>query len=55
MENDLHFTLERVALGAVRVLHVSMSLQYANIFTKGLPTTVFINFGPIFHAPLLDS
>ena len=44
MEIDLHFVRERVALGAVRVLHVPTSLQYADIFTKGLPTAVFINF-----------
>jgi len=41
---DLHFVRERVALGAVRVLHVPTSLQYVDIFTKGLPTPVFINF-----------
>ena len=44
VEIDLHFVRERVALGAVRVLHVPTSLQYADIFTKGLPTAVFINF-----------
>ena len=41
---DLHFVRERVALGAVRVLHVPTSLHYADIFTKGLPTAVFVNF-----------
>ena len=44
VEINLHFVRERVALGAVRVLHVPTSLQYADIFTKGLPTAVFINF-----------
>ena len=44
VEIDLHFVRERVALGAIRVLHVPTSLQYADIFTKGLPTAVFINF-----------
>jgi hypothetical protein len=44
MEIDLHFVRERAALGVVRVLHVPTSLQYADIFTKGLPTAVFINF-----------
>ena len=34
VEIDLHFIRERVALGAVRVLHVPMSLHYADIFTK---------------------
>ena len=44
VEIDIHFVQERVALGAVRVLHVPTSLQYADIFTKGLPTAVFLNF-----------
>jgi hypothetical protein len=44
VEIDLHFVRERVAIGAVRVLHVPTSLQYADIFTKGLPTAVFVNF-----------
>ena len=44
VEIDIHFVRERVALGAVRVLHVPTSLQYADIFTKGLPTVVFLNF-----------
>jgi len=33
VEIDLHFVWERVALGAMRVLHVPTSLQYADIFT----------------------
>ena len=41
---DLHFIRERVALGEVRVLHVPTSSQYADIFTKGLPTSVFMEF-----------
>lgn len=44
MEIDLDFIREHVALGVVRVLHVPTSLQSADIFTKGLPTAVFINF-----------
>ena len=40
MEIDIHFVRERVALGAVRVLHVPTSLQYGDIFTKGFPTAV---------------
>jgi len=42
--DDLHFVRERVALGAVRVLHVLMTSQFADIFTKGLPTSVFMEF-----------
>ncbi|WVZ63807.1 hypothetical protein U9M48_013412, partial [Paspalum notatum var. saurae] len=38
IEIDLHFVRDRVALGEVRVLHVPTSLQFADIFTKGLPS-----------------
>ena len=41
VEIDLHFVRERVALGQVRVLHVPTTSQYADVFTKGLPTSVF--------------
>ena len=44
MEIDLHFVRDRVALGEVRVLHVPTTSQYADIFTKGLPTSVFVEF-----------
>ena len=44
VEIDLHFVRERVAFGDVRVLHVPTSSQYANIFTKGLSSTVFTEF-----------
>ena len=33
IEIDLHFVRERVALGAVRVLHVPTTSQFADIFT----------------------
>jgi len=44
VEIDLHFVRERVALGAVRVLHVPTTSQFADIFTKGLPSSVFMDF-----------
>src|SRR6185503_18529653 len=44
VEIDLHFVRERVATGAVHVLHVPTSSQYADIFTKGLPSSVFADF-----------
>ncbi|XP_071674368.1 uncharacterized protein [Lolium perenne] len=44
IEIDLHFVRDRVALGEVRVLHVPTSSQFADIFTKGLPTTIFEEF-----------
>lgn len=44
IEIDIHFVREKVQMGQVRVLHVPSSLQYADIFTKGLPTTLFNSF-----------
>jgi hypothetical protein len=43
IEIDIHFVREKVALGQVRVLHVPSSAQFADIFTKGLPTTSFVD------------
>jgi len=44
IEIDRHFVRERVAIGDLCVLHVPTSLQYADIFTKGLPSSVFMEF-----------
>ena len=44
VEIDLHFVWERVAIGAVRVLHVPTMSQFADVFTKGLPSSVFMDF-----------
>jgi hypothetical protein len=44
VEIDLHFIRERVAIGDVRVLHVPTTSQFTDIFTKGLPTSVFSEF-----------
>jgi hypothetical protein len=44
IEIDLHFVRERVATGALGVLHVPTTSQYADIFTKGLPSSVFNEF-----------
>jgi hypothetical protein len=44
VEIDLHFVRDKVALGEARVLHVPTSSQFADIFTKGLPTSVFADF-----------
>ncbi|GKC26046.1 ribonuclease H-like domain-containing protein [Tanacetum coccineum] len=41
---DIHFVRDMVALGQVRVLHVPSRYQYADIFTKGLPSTLFEEF-----------
>jgi hypothetical protein len=44
VEIDLHFIRGWVAIGDVRVLHVLTTSQFADIFTKGLPSPVFSEF-----------
>jgi hypothetical protein len=44
VEIDLHFVRDRVAIGDVRVLHVPTTFQFADIFTKGLPSSTFSKF-----------
>jgi hypothetical protein len=44
VEIDLHFVRERVAVGDVRVLHIPTTSQFTDIFTKGLPSSVFSEF-----------
>jgi hypothetical protein len=44
MEIYLHFVRERVAAGDVRVLSAPTTLQFANMFTKGLSWSVFTEF-----------
>ncbi|XP_021773511.1 uncharacterized protein LOC110737459 [Chenopodium quinoa] len=44
IEMDIHFVREKVALGHVRVLHVPSRYQFADIFTKGLPRQLFLEF-----------
>lgn len=44
VESDIHFVRDQVALGLVRVLHVPSQHQFADIFTKGLPTSLFHDF-----------
>ena len=41
---NLHFVRDRVAIGDVRVLHVPTTSQFADIFTKGLPSSTFSEF-----------
>ncbi|GKA48209.1 ribonuclease H-like domain-containing protein [Tanacetum coccineum] len=42
---DIHFIRDMVNAGQVRVLHVPSRFQYADIFTKGLPSALFEEFG----------
>nr|GEU76496.1 ribonuclease H-like domain-containing protein [Tanacetum cinerariifolium] len=44
IEIDIHFVHDMVQTGHIRVLHVPSRYQYADIFTKGLPTALFEDF-----------
>ncbi|GKB24774.1 ribonuclease H-like domain-containing protein, partial [Tanacetum coccineum] len=44
IEIDIHFVRDMVARGQVRVLRVPSRYQYADIFTKGLPSALFEEF-----------
>ncbi|GKE81245.1 ribonuclease H-like domain-containing protein, partial [Tanacetum coccineum] len=44
IEIDIHFVRDLVTTGHIRVLHVPSRYQYADIFTKGLPTALFDDF-----------
>nr|GEX05722.1 ribonuclease H-like domain-containing protein [Tanacetum cinerariifolium] len=44
IEIDIHFVRDLVAAGEVRVLHVPSRYQFADIFTKGLPLSLFEEF-----------
>ena len=44
VEIDLHFVRDRVAIGDVRVVYVPTTSQFADIFTKGLPSSTFLEF-----------
>ena len=44
VEIDLHFVRDRVTIGDVRVLHVPTTSQFADIFTKEMPSSTFSEF-----------
>ncbi|GJY62274.1 ribonuclease H-like domain-containing protein [Tanacetum coccineum] len=44
IEIDIHFVRDYVASGQVCVLHIPSRFQYADIFTKGLPSALFCDF-----------
>ena len=44
VELDIHFAREKVTIGEVKVLHVPSAFQYADIFTKGLTSSLFVSF-----------
>jgi hypothetical protein len=41
VEIDLHFICDKVTIGEVHILHVSMTSQFVDIFTKGLSSPLF--------------
>ncbi|GJZ03084.1 ribonuclease H-like domain-containing protein [Tanacetum coccineum] len=47
IEIDIHFVRDMVARGQIHVLHVPSHYQYADIFTKGLPSALFEEFVPV--------
>ncbi|GJS33983.1 ribonuclease H-like domain-containing protein [Tanacetum coccineum] len=44
IEIDIHFVRDLVAAGRVRVLHIPSRYQFADSFTKGLPSALFEEF-----------
>ncbi|KAJ9565703.1 hypothetical protein OSB04_001669 [Centaurea solstitialis] len=54
IEIDIHFVQDKVTLGHVRALHVPSSSQYADIFTKGLPHSLFSDFKSSLNIRHLD-
>ena len=55
IELDIHFVREKVAVGDVRVLHVPTGQQFADIMTKGLPSSVFQEFRSSFGISPTDA
>jgi hypothetical protein len=44
IEIDIHFVREKVAIDELRVLQIPSVRQFTDIFTNGLPTTLFKDF-----------
>ncbi|GKE99917.1 ribonuclease H-like domain-containing protein, partial [Tanacetum coccineum] len=44
IEIDIFFVRDYVTSDQVRMLHVPSRFQYADIFTKGLPSALFLEF-----------
>ncbi|GJS26660.1 ribonuclease H-like domain-containing protein [Tanacetum coccineum] len=57
IEIDIHFVRDLVVVGQVRVLHVPSCYQFADIFTKGLPSALFEGFcsNLTVHCPLAQT
>jgi hypothetical protein len=46
---DIHLVREKVAIGALHVLHIPSSSQFAGVFSKRLPTPLFLEFRNSLH------
>ena len=55
IEIDIHFVREKVHMGQVKVYHIPAASQYADIFTKGLPTSLFTSFRSSLGVSTLDA
>jgi histone deacetylase 1/2 len=44
IEIDIHFVRDKVNIGELRVLQIPSAQQFADIFTKGLPSALFNDF-----------
>lgn len=55
IEIDIHFVREKVQMGQVKVLHIPAASQYADIFTKGLPSSLFSSFRSSLGVSTLDA
>lgn len=55
IEIDIHFVREKVHMGQVKVYHIPAAFQYADIFTKGLPTSLFTSFRSSLGVSTLDA
>jgi hypothetical protein len=44
IEIDIHFVREKVQRGQIRVLHIPLRHNFSDIFTKGLPKILFLDF-----------
>ncbi|GJS78895.1 ribonuclease H-like domain-containing protein [Tanacetum coccineum] len=51
IEIDIHFVRDLVVAGQIRVLHVPSCYQFADIFTKGLPSALFEEFRSSLRCP----
>jgi len=49
VEIDLHLVRDRVALGHIKVIHIPSAIQFADVFTKGLPGPLFEGFRASLH------